>query len=97
MTKMRYLPKKILLIKNKAIAIRRGLTLVEMIIAMSLMTIVFASIIPVFGLISDSWDSKQAAADVMQNGRILIDHIQRNLSQAVKIVAVSDSSEADEI
>ncbi len=75
--------------------IRRGLTLMEMIIALSLMTIVFASVAPMFAQMRNSWDSKQAAAETMQNGRILIEHMQRNLSKAVKITAVSDSSETD--
>jgi type II secretory pathway pseudopilin PulG len=73
----------------------KGLTLVEMIIALSLMTIVFASVVPLFGQMSDSWDSKQAAAETLQNGRILMEHIQRNLSKAVRIISVSDSSETD--
>jgi type II secretory pathway pseudopilin PulG len=73
----------------------KGLTLVEMIIALSLMTIVFASVVPLFSQMSDSWDSKQAAAEILQNGRILMEHIQRNLSKAVRIISVSDSSETD--
>ena len=63
----------------------KGLTLVEMIIALSLMAIIFASVVPLFGQMRDSWDSKQAAAETMQNGRILMEHIQRNLSKAVRI------------
>ncbi len=67
----------------------------EMIIAMSIITIVFASILPLFGQIRNSWDSKQVAAETLQNGRILIDHLNRNLSKAVIITAISDSSETN--
>lgn len=92
---MYYLSLKILRIKNIHTMPRQGLTLVEMVIAMSLMTVVFASLVPMFGQMRKSWDSKQTAAETMQNGRILMDHIQRNISEAVKITAVSDSSETD--
>jgi len=73
----------------------RGLTLVEMIIALAMMGIVFAAILPLFGQIRNSWDSKQAAAETLQNGRILIDHLNRTLSKAVRITAVSDPSQAN--
>ena len=60
-----------------------------------MMAIIFAAIVPIFGQIRGGWDSKQAAAETLQNGRILIDHLNRNLSKAVRITAVSDSSETD--
>ena len=71
----------------------KGLTLVEIIIALAMMGIVFAAIVPLFGQIRNSWDSKQAAAETLQNGRILLDHLNRTLSKAVRIIAVSDSSQ----
>ncbi|HUT46537.1 MAG TPA: prepilin-type N-terminal cleavage/methylation domain-containing protein [Sedimentisphaerales bacterium] len=73
----------------------KGLTLVEMIIALAMMGIVFAAIVPLFGQIRNSWDSKQAAAETLQNGRILVDHLNRTLSKAVRITAVSDPSQAN--
>jgi type II secretory pathway pseudopilin PulG len=72
---------------------RGALTLLEMVMALAMMAIVFAAIVPLFRQIRDGWDSKQAAAETLQNGRILIDHMNRNLAKAVKITAVSDSSE----
>jgi type II secretory pathway pseudopilin PulG len=66
-----------------------GLTLVEMVIAMALMVIIFAAILPQFRAILNSWDSKAGNAETLQNGRILIDHLNRNLAKAVKITAVS--------
>jgi len=80
--------------KNKTRA-STALTLLEMILALAIMAIVFSAIIPLFQQIRDGWDSKQAAAETGQNGRILIDHLNRSLSKAVKITAVSDPSTND--
>jgi prepilin-type N-terminal cleavage/methylation domain-containing protein len=70
-----------------------GLTIVEMVIAMAIIAIVFAAILPQFRAIMGSWDSKAGSAETLQNGRVLIEHLNRNLSQAVRISAVSESSE----
>jgi type II secretory pathway pseudopilin PulG len=64
-----------------------------MVIAMAIMAIIFAAILPQFRAIQNSWDSKQNSAETLQNGRVLIEHLNRNLSKAVKITAVSDSSQ----
>ena len=69
-----------------------GLTLVEMVIAMAIMTIIFAVILPQFRIIQNSWDTRAGAAEALQNGRVLIDHLNHNLSKAVRITAVSDPS-----
>jgi len=71
----------------------KALTLLEMVIALAIMAIVFAAILPQFRAILNSWDSKQASAEVLQNGRVLIDHLNRNLSKAVRITAVSTPTE----
>ncbi len=72
-----------------------GLTLVEMVIAMAIITIILAVILPQFRMIQNNWDSQAGAAETLQNGRVLIDHLNRNLSKAVRITAVSDSSETN--
>jgi competence protein ComGC len=72
-----------------------GLTLVEMLIAMAIMTIILAVILPQFRVIQNNWDSKAGAAETLQNGRVLIDHLNRNLSKATRITAVSSSSETN--
>jgi len=69
------------------------MTLVEMLIAMALMAIIFAAVVPQFRVIQNSWDSKVGASETLQNGRVLIDHLNRNLSTASRITAVSSSSE----
>jgi len=66
-----------------------------MLIAMALMAIVFAAVLPQFRVVQNSWDSKQANAEILQNGRVLIDHINRNLSKAARITAVSGPSETN--
>jgi len=71
----------------------KALTLVEMVMALAMMGIVFTAIVPLFRQIRDGWDSKEGAAETLQNGRILTDHLYRNLSKAVRITAVSSSSE----
>jgi type II secretory pathway pseudopilin PulG len=73
----------------------RALTLLEMIIALSIMSIVFAVILPQFRAIQNSWDSKQGTSEALQNARVLIDHLNYNLSKAIKVTSVSDSAETD--
>jgi competence protein ComGC len=73
----------------------RALTLLEMVIAMAIMTIIFMVLLPQFKNIKNSWDSKQANAEMIQNGRILMEFLNRNLSKAVKITSVSNPSETD--
>ena len=79
--------------RNINTRLSRALTLVEMVIAMAIMAIVFAAVLPQFRLVQNSWDSKQANAEILQNGRVLIDYLNRNLSKAARITAVSGPSE----
>ena len=78
--------------RNGKIRFRRALTLLELVLAMVMVTIIFAAVLPQFAAIRNNWDSKQGSAEALQNGRVLMDHIERNLSKAVRINAVSDSS-----
>ena len=73
----------------------RAMTLVEITLAMAIMAIIIAVLLPQFRVIQNSWDSKAGAADALQNGRVLIDHLNRNLSKAVRITAVSGPSETN--
>ena len=68
------------------------MTLLEVVLAMVMVTIIFAAVLPQFSAIRNSWDSKQGSAEALQNGRVLMDHIVRNISKAKKITVVSDSS-----
>jgi len=62
---------------------------------MAIMSIIFAVIVPQLRVSENSWDSKVGSSETLQNGRILIDHINRNLSKATRITAVSDSAETN--
>ncbi len=66
-----------------------GLTLIEIVVAMAIMALVMAAVLPQFRNIENSWASKQGRSDAMQNARIIIDHINRNLCRAQSITAVS--------
>jgi len=74
---------------------RTALTLLEMIIAMAILSIVFAAVLPQFRAIQSSWDSQQAASETLQNGRVLMEHLYGKLSESVRITAVSDAGETD--
>ena len=68
----------------------QALTLLEMIIALAIMAVVFSAVLPQFRNIQNSWASRQGGTEALQNGRILIDHMNKNLSSAQRITAVSD-------
>jgi len=68
------------------------MTLLEMVIAVAMVIVIFAAVLPQFAAIRNSWDSKQGVAEAIQNGRVLMDHISRNLSNAKRITDVSASS-----
>lgn len=72
---------------------QRGLTLLEMIIAMAIIAVVFAALLPQFTNIRNSWDSKRANAEIIQNGRVLTEFLNRYLEKAVQITDVSDPAE----
>lgn len=67
----------------------------ELVIAVAMVTIIFAVVLPQFVILGNSWDAKQGSSEALQNGRVLMDHINRNLSKAVRISAVSESSDTD--
>lgn len=67
----------------------RAMTLIEMIVAMAILAIVMAAIVPQIYCVQNSWARNQSSSELLQNGRVLIDHITANLSQARRITAVS--------
>lgn len=88
-------PLNVMSYSNNITCVRTALTLAETIIAMAIMAIVFAVVLPQFEAIRNSWNSKAGAAETLQNGRILTEHMYRNLSTAVKITSVSNASETN--
>jgi type II secretory pathway pseudopilin PulG len=71
---------------------RKAVTLIELLVAMVFMVIIFAVIAPQIYVIRTSWANNEASSTVIQNGRVLEEHINRNLSAAKQIVSVSPSS-----
>ena len=73
---------------------RCAMTLVEILVAMAILVIVMAAIVPQIRAIRGSWDSKKENVEAIQNGRVLVDHITSQLAEANNITLVSDSNEA---
>ncbi len=69
--------------------------LLEIVLAIAIMAIILAVLVPQFRIIQNSWDTKVGASETLQNGRELIDHLNRNLSKATRITAVSGPSETN--
>jgi type II secretory pathway component PulJ len=75
------------------IAAVRGTTLVELTVATAIMTTVFAAILPVFVALRNSTQVRRARLEMLQNARVLNEHLSRHLAQARRIVAVSPRTE----
>jgi len=78
--------------RNNSMRLGTALTIVEMVVSLAIMAIIFATILPLFSNLQKNWRSKQTTSEILQNGRIFIDHISRNLVKAVTITAVSGPS-----
>ncbi len=72
-----------------------AVTLLEMIVAMAIMAVILAAILPQFRAIQNSWASKQGNSEVLQNARVFTEHVNRHLSKATRITAVSSSTETN--
>lgn len=71
----------------------RAMTLVEILVALAIIVVVLAVVVPQIRSIQNSWASKRANAEVIQNARALVDHITLNLMQAARIIRVSGPGE----
>jgi type II secretory pathway pseudopilin PulG len=69
----------------------RGVTLVELVIAVSMMVVVVAMMAPVLHGVQSSWRTKEGNSESLAQARAFMHHLHRQLSQAVRITAVSDS------
>ena len=74
---------------------RKAMTLMEMVIALAILMVVFAAVLPQFRLVNSSWDARQASAETVQNARVFVDYLNRTLASAVKITDVSSSSDTE--
>ena len=68
---------------------RCGMTIIEIVIAVSIMAILFAVILPQFRNMYYSWDSQNQRAEIVQNARVLLDCLSRSLASAIRITSVS--------
>ncbi|GEM_PF-6986201 len=72
---------------------RSGMTTLELVIASAIMLIVVGTLLPLFAGVRNSWDTKAGNSEMLQNARVLTEHIHRRLSTARKITEVSPVSE----
>ena len=75
--------------------LQRGTTVVELTVAMAILAIVFAAIMPVFATVRNHAEAAGANSEMVQNARVLNEQLHRHLAQARKIIAVSGSTESD--
>jgi hypothetical protein len=66
---------------------------VELTVATAIMTTAFAAILPVFVALRNSTQVRRARLEMLQNARVLNEHLSRHLAQARRIVAVSPRTE----
>jgi hypothetical protein len=71
-----------------------GTTLVELTVATAIMATIFAATMPLFVGIRHSTDTRWANLEMLQNARVLNEHLSRYLAQAKRIVAVSASTDS---
>jgi len=81
--------------REEKLAGLKGLTLMEMVIAMAIITVIFASILPLFRNVQAGWDVRRGTSEALQNGFALSEHIKRNLTKATKIIDVSDPGDTN--
>jgi len=67
---------------------------VELTVATAIMATIFAATMPVFVGIRNSTDTCWANLEMLQNARVLNEHLGRYLAQATRIVAVSASTDS---
>ncbi len=73
----------------------KGLTILEMVMAIGIIAVLFAAIIPQFVNINNSWASRQENLENLQVGRIITSHLRDHIVVAKKITAVSDPDDDD--
>ena len=67
-----------------------GQTILEVIISLAIIVTIMVAMLTQLKTINDSWASQQGGSDALQNGRVLVEHINRNLAKAARITAVSE-------
>jgi hypothetical protein len=75
--------------------LQRATTIVEMTVAMAILAVVFATIMPVFAAVRNHADTAGANSEMVQNARVLNEQLYRHLAGARRIIAMSGSTASD--
>ncbi|HBG28668.1 MAG: hypothetical protein A2Y10_12000 [Planctomycetes bacterium GWF2_41_51] len=71
--------------------LKKAFTLMELMVSAALLLVIMAAIVPQFRAIRNSWATTQDSSVKIQNGLVLDEHLNRNLTTASQITAVSSS------
>jgi type II secretory pathway pseudopilin PulG len=72
-----------------------GLTVLELVVAVSLMAVIVAVMAPLLHAVQNSWAAKEAQSESLANARAFMHHFSLHLSQALRVTAVSDPAAAE--
>jgi len=72
-----------------------GMTVVELVVAVALMAVVTGAVLPLLAGVRNGSDTQRAQSEMIQNSRVLNEHVLRQLSQATRVVQVSSASETN--
>ncbi len=72
-----------------------GVTLIELLVALAIMVVVTATLLPVLAAMRNHWGATMAASEITQHARILFDHLHRELAQAQHVVTLSAPDDPD--
>jgi len=73
---------------------KKGVTLTELMIVVALIGILFVAVQPYFFTLRTTWHQADGRSDILQNGRIGLDKMVKELRQATGLTSVTVSTEA---
>ncbi len=71
-----------------------GTTLIELVVAVSIMVVVMSTVLSILAPARLAFETRVSAMEALQNGRVLMDTLTRELSVARQITAVSEADDA---
>jgi len=72
-----------------------GMTILELMIATAMMALIVGVVVPVLAGVRNSAETEGGRVEMVQSGRVLNEHLLRQLAQAVRVAAVSSPSDID--